>query len=511
MTYPRPQLRRRLWQSLDGEWTLNGAPCTVPACRTEETLIYEKRFSYTFDAPRAMLHFMAVDQIAKVYLNGVFLGEHIGGYLPFSFDVSSTILRGENLLRVEVTDTLDHTYPYGKQRIDRGGMWYTPVSGIWQSVWIEPLPARYISDVRITPDLAGVNLEVRITDGTETTVRRTRIDVEDPEPWTPAHPKLYTHTLSVGDDEAEIYYALRTVDIREIDGIRRVCLNGEPIFLHGVLDQGYFGDGLFIPPEPEEYERDILRMKELGFNLLRKHIKIEPESFYYACDRLGMLVMQDMVNSGDYSFFRDTVLGTLGLPLSDRVERLDARKTFFIAHSRETVEHLYNHPAVIAYTIFNEGWGQFNSDERYNELKSLDPTRLYDSTSGWFRQKESDFDSLHIYFRLKKLAPKTRPLFISECGGYSLNLNGRGKTYGYGSCASKHELTEKIAKLYDTMILPAVKNGCCGCIYTQLSDIEDEINGLYSSDHSECKVEKDAMRAIAERLNNALRTALRHE
>ncbi len=503
MNYPRPQMKRSQWQSLDGEWLINGKLGIVPACRSEETLLYEKNFSYNKLSERVLLHFGAADQIAKIYLNGTFLGEHTGGYLPFTFDITDNLTM-ENTLRVEVTDTLDHTYPYGKQRKDRGGMWYTPVSGLWKSVWLESVPETYISDIKITPDLTGADLEisVRFPDGIKTEFER--IDIDSPELWTPDNPKLYTRTVKRGKDEVEIYFALRTVEVRKIGGVNRVCLNGKPVFLHGVLDQGYFEDGVFTPHDISEYEKDVRRMKELGINLIRKHIKIEPEEFYYACDRLGMLVMQDMVNSGDYSFFRDTVLGTLNLPLSDRKKKTNRRMDFFIAHSVETVKTLYNHPSIIAYTIFNEGWGQFNSDMMYDRLKALDPTRLYDSTSGWFAQRKSDFDSEHIYFRLKKLKPKTRPLFVTECGGYSYNLNGQNKVYGYGKCASSEELTARIEKLYRKVIIPAIPEGCCGCVYTQLSDIEDEINGLYSYDRKTCKVSKERMRTIADALNNSL-------
>ena len=503
MNYPRPQMKRPEWQSLDGEWTVNGTPGTVPACRSEEKLIYEKEFTYIKKDDRALLHFGAADQIAEVWLNGKYLGKHVGGYLPFTFEITDT-MGEENLLRVEVTDTLDHTYPYGKQRRDRGGMWYTPVSGLWKSVWLESVPETYISDVKITPDLKGVTLEITTDSPTGEKTETERLDVEAPEPWTPEHPKLYTHTLKRGRDEVEIYFALRTVEIKEINGVNRVLLNGKPVFLHGVLDQGYFQDGIFTPRDMDEYERDVLRMKELGLNLIRKHIKVEPEEFYYACDRLGMLVMQDMVNSGDYKFFRDTVLGTVGLPLSDRKRAWDERMGFFFDHSAETVRLLRNHPCIIAYTIFNEGWGQFDSDRIYDRLKALDPTRLFDSTSGWFARKKSDFDSEHIYFRLKKLRPKKRPLLVSECGGYSYNLSGQNATYGYGKCASREELTERIERLYSEMILPAIGSGCCGCIYTQLSDVEDEINGLYSYDRKVCKVDKERMRTVAARLMREL-------
>jgi len=487
MNYPRPQLKRKDWQSLDGEWICNGKVIQVPSCQDAEFLVYEKTFKFTKSKDVTLLHFGAADQIAKVYLNNQYLGEHIGGYLPYKFDISKIVINGDNTLKVIVGDNLDHTYPYGKQRKDRGGMWYTPISGLWQSVWIEQLPKRYIEDIKISPDLQGVNLEIFIAEDGQLTKRAERISIDKPILWTPENPKIYTQVISEGEDEVEIYFALRTIDIRNINGINRVCLNGKPVFLHGVLDQGYFNPGLFCPTQSDAYEKDVRFVKDLGFNMIRKHIKVEPEEFYYQCDVQGILVVQDMVNSGDYNFLRDTVLGTLGIRLNDKKQK-DARMDYFISHARETISHLYNHPSVVAYTIFNEGWGQFNSDELYDELKTLDSSRLYDSTSGWFAQEKSDFDSEHIYFRLKKLKPKTRPLFISECGGYSLNLNEQSKSYGYGKCKDKEELTERIVELYEKMIIPSISKGCCGCVYTQLSDIEDEINGLISYDRKEVKV-----------------------
>ena len=544
--YPRPQMRRKNWQSLCGEWMLQGGElagggiCTVPSCRTEEELFYQTSFDFVRTDDVVLLHFEAADQIADVKLNGMDIGIHEGGYLPFEFDISDTVVDGVNVLEVHVVDRLDHLYPYGKQKKDRGGMWYTPMSGLWQSVWIEQVPRDYIRGVRITPDLKGATIEVEChcearirllqendaagqddaqgavqSFGAWTAGRQIfRIEPRDPHLWTPDDPFLYTAVITAGRDEVEVYFALRTIDIRSIGGVNRVCLNGQPVFLHGVLDQGYFSPGLMLPEDPEEYSRDILRMKELGFNLLRKHIKIEPEEFYYQCDRLGMLVMQDMVNSGEYSFFRDTILPTIGVNRSDSTALRGPREKYFIEHCEKTVAQLYDHPCIVAWTIFNEGWGQFDSDCFYGMFKAWDGTRLVDSTSGWFAQKDSDFDSRHIYFRtpaIKEGGKGGRPLFISECGGYSLEAGGHGKpgplnpgpagkSYGYGKCRDSKELTARIVALYEKMIIPAIPLGCCGCIYTQLSDIEDEINGLYTYDRSVCKVEKERLAALAEKL-----------
>ena len=252
----------------------------------------------------------------------------------------------------------------------------------------------------------------------------------------------------------------------------------------------------------------FLLMKELGFNLLRKHIKIEPEYFYYACDKLGMLVMQDMVNNGSYSFVRDTLLPTIGIKRNDRrLNKSERGRQIFKEHTKGTIEHLYNHPSIIAYTIFNEGWGQFNSDEMYDYVKELDNTRLVDSTSGWFAQTKNDFDSEHIYFRLKKLKVKDRPLFVTECGGYKFldkeHFFGK-KEYGYGTCNDKTDLTNRIKTMYEKMIIPYIKDGVCGCIYTQLSDVEGEINGLYTYDRVVCKVDKEQMIDVADRIGKQI-------
>lgn len=545
--YPRPQMKRDNFMILDRDWKLNGQDILVPFApeaklsgykgKIDKNLVYEKYFTLPNGLlkDRFLLHFGAVDQIAEVWLNDKYIGTHEGGYLPFSFDITETLNNGgENYLKVEVYDDLSADYPYGKQTKKRGGMWYTPVSGIWQNVWIENVPDNYIKKVTLTPDLESVHIALdaktegfkviltlhtgeivkREFSGNEGSLKLAKMVLEDgsiykPSLWTPKNPYLYKMEIVTPEDKVETYFALRTIEIKELNGVQRVLLNGKPIFLHGVLDQGYFCDGLFLPANEEEYERDILRMKELGYNMLRKHIKIEPEYFYYACDKLGMLVVQDMVNSGKYDFIGATAFPTIGLKRKkDTTGITGKRKEFFVKHMKETISHLYNHPCIVAYTIFNEGWGQFESDKMYDMVKEWDSTRLIDSTSGWFWQEKSDFDSEHIYFKVVKLQPGIRPLFVSECGGYSMAVKdhyySKYASYGYGACGTKEELTKEIVHMYEEMIISVIEKGACGCVYTQLSDVEDEINGLYTYDRKVCKVDAAAMKEVADKIKQKM-------
>ncbi|MBQ8537026.1 MAG: glycoside hydrolase family 2 [Clostridia bacterium] len=541
--YPRPQLRRESYYPLKEGWTLNGQPIRLPF-PPESTLSgwqgpvpEEMDYETAFTLPqgflpkgfRLILHVGAADQIAQVTLNGHAIIRHEGGYLPVCADVTDFLLP-EKELELHCTDALDHTYPYGKQTKKRGGMWYTPVSGIWQPVWLEAVPEKAIASLRITPDLKGITLKVEapgtcqglIRFGEETLpippfdpAQPLRIDLPEAmrHLWSPDAPHLYDLELTCGQDHISSYFALRTVSIApDKKGVQRLCLNGKPIFLNGVLDQGYFPDGIFLPEDPLDFERDILRMKNLGFNLLRKHIKVEPEIFYHACDRLGMLVMQDMVNNGGYNFILDTALPTIGVLRRPHLPAAPQRKAIFESHSLGILNHLHNHPCVIAYTIFNEGWGQFEADRLYRALKKADPTRIYDTASGWFIPRETDVDSVHVYFRNKRLKPKKRPLLLSECGGYTRAIPGHlfntAKQYGYGKAETAGQLTDKFCQMYDEMVLPAIPQGLCGVVYTQLSDVEDEINGLYTYDRQVCKVDKAKLcqclqRAVKE-LNDAV-------
>lgn len=534
--YPRPQFVRDSFYNLNGIWKVSGQEVLVPFClqsaksgfagKVPEKITYEKHFRLPEDFAKnqVFLHFGAVDQIAEVTMNGIYLGRHEGGYLPFSFDVTDAInLVGENVLCVDVTDSLSHLYPYGKQKKRRGGMWYTPVSGIWQSVWMESVSENYVKGVKVTPDLKGINLKVdteaaeyRVTiscdyndyiyeNTFENKGKAFRIDIDDPQLWTCEQPTLYTMRIQTHSDEIKIYFALRTVTIENVNGVNRICLNNYPIFLNGVLDQGYYCDGIFTPSNEEEYTRDILRMKHLGYNILRKHIKIEPEYFYYQCDKLGMLVLQDMVNNGHYSFFWDTVMPTFCSKKASDTLRIRSwkRKKIFVSHMKDTVKHLYNHPCIVGYTIFNEGWGQFDSDRIYDAVKKLDETRFIDSTSGWFKQKKSDVDSEHVYFKNIELKPEERPMLLSECGGFQYTVKGHvfsNRIYGYGGCGSGEEVLTKISEMYEQMVIPAMNQGLCGCIYTQLSDVEDEVNGLYTYDRKACKIDAAKMRELNQNL-----------
>jgi len=534
-SYPRPQLRREGYVNLNGTWKLQGQDIQVPFVpqsrlskykgNVTECMTYERTFTIPkeWDKPGILLHFGAVDEVAKVYVNDTYVGKHEGGYLPFCFDITEYVNReSDNTLKVETEDYLTRNYPYGKQCKKRGGMWYTPISGIWQTVWMENVPEKYIEKIKITPALDSVEIIIESkSTGFIATVSDKEgvvaehifsentgvIPVDNPINWTPENPYLYDVKIKTEEDEVESYFALRTVEVKAVNGIQRICLNNKPIFMHGVLDQGYFEDGIYLPEDEKEFEKDILRMKELGFNMLRKHIKIEPEQFYYNCDRLGMLVLQDMVNNGGYSYIFDTVLPTFGFKKKNDCKGLHKekeRKAIFEKHMVDTLYDLYNHPCIIGYTIFNEGWGQFESDRMYDIAKEIDATRFYDSTSGWFAQKKSDVDSEHIYFRAVELKAKERPMFLSECGGFSYLVEGhvfnKDKSYGYGACKSVEELTDRIVDMYKVMVLPGIQGGVCGCVYTQVSDVEDEINGMYTYDREVCKVNKEKMQQLAEKI-----------
>ena len=536
-TYPRPLMRRADWLCLNGTWTFEfGSTRTeilVPFCPESllsgiaeapavgQEMTYRRHFTVpgSWSGKRVLLHFGAVMREAKVVLNGQQLCRHENGYLPFSLDITDDLHPGENELCVCVINDLDPRYSWGKQSVKRGGMWYTPCSGIWQTVWLEPVPKGYIENLHIETGSDSVSIRAEgVSDGTvilqgdEYPLHGGTASISVPKPhlWTPDDPHLYSFTLTAGEDRVESYFALRTLSTETVGGIPRLCLNGKPTFFNGLLDQGYWSDGLYTPATPAAYEKDILAMKALGFNTLRKHIKIEPEQFYYDCDRLGMIVFQDMVNNGEYVYFRDTVLPTVQLKKrSDRrLHRDEETRRNFLTAMEETVQQLKNHPCICLWTIFNEGWGQFCSDDAYRKLKALDPGRFVDSTSGWFQQKLSDVDSQHIYFgRLKPGRQRQLPQLLSEFGGYVWKLPehsfNTGKTYGYRIFKSREDFIRGLRGLYSSLISLA-EQGLCGAIYTQVSDVEDETNGLFTFDRAVLKARPEELEDLAAALQAAV-------
>ena len=542
--YPRPRMRRESYLNLNGQWDfgllLEGydRKIQVPFCPESvlsgvnahfpegKDLAYRRFVTLPegFCKGRLLLHIGAADQRARVYVNGMTAGEH-EGLGSFCVDVTENWKQGENEIVIVCRDDLaDQSFPYGKQTAKRGGMWYTPVSGIWQTVWMESVPEQYIEKLNVENRGYSVTIStVPALDGTvsvkelgEFALKNGSVTItpEKPNLWSPETPYLYEFTVETERDRVESYFAIRSLEIKKIGVYPRLCLNGSPYFFHGVLDQGYWPEGIYTPAVPECYADDILAMKRLGFNTLRKHIKIEAEEFYYQCDRLGMIVFQDMVNNSDYNFLRDTALPTVLSGYQKRPDKKlhpdETHRRRFLEGMEATVEQLKNHPCICYWTIFNEGWGQFDADAVYQQFRKLDDTRFIDATSGWFRQSRSDMDSRHVYFRKVDLkGDGETPLILSEFGGKTLRLEGHvfnpDKTYGYGGCKTKEALNNALVKLYMDEVLPCVKKGLCGGIYTQLSDVEDEINGLVTYDRKCIKLDADQMLPVAAALQAAIR------
>ncbi|MBO5879372.1 MAG: glycoside hydrolase family 2 [Clostridia bacterium] len=532
--YPRPQLVRNSFICLNGFWdfciskkkeipTVYNEKILVPFPPESELsqinrnigksdVLYYRRFFTVpedFIQKKLLLHFGAVDRETRVFVNGKSVLTSDCGYIPFSADITDYITDGENELILEVTDGSSTLYPYGKQRKKRGGMWYTNVSGIWQTVWLESVPEGHIESIKITPTKSDVTIFVKTNskykkitlldsnEELEFSSESIKITPKNPINWTPENPYLYRFKVQTETDSVESYFALREISILKIGGVPRICLNGKPYLFNGLLDQGYFPDGLFLPATPEGYENDIFLAKSLGFNTLRKHIKIEPQIFYYLCDKLGIAVFQDMVNNGTYSFIRDTALPTVFMKrLPDkRLHKNKESRRAFIDCMKKTAELLYNSPSVVYYTVFNEGWGQFCADEAYDLLKSIDGTRIIDATSGWFWQHKSDVDSYHVYFKKPRIsAASERPFVLSEFGGYSHRVSGHlfgEKNYGYRTFKNREEFENAVLDLYEDGVLKLVENGISALIYTQISDIEDETNGFITYDRKVVKVDAE--------------------
>jgi hypothetical protein len=565
--YPRPQLAREQWTNLNGRWDYAITPTSeqpatwdgeivVPfspeaplsgvrrQLKPDEWLWYRRRIDPPAAAPggRVLLHFGAVDQTCTVFLDGNEVGAHTGGYLPFTVDV--TAARPGSVLEVRVRDLSETSlHARGKQRLDRGGIWYTAQSGIWQTVWLESVPRAYVDSLLVVPHLQEGIFEVTVVSASsaEATVvvragqnevgrasafanQATSIALSEVHPWSPEDPFLYDVDVVLGTgDDADVvssYAALRSFGVgNDADGHPRLLLNGEPYQHVGVLDQGYWPDGLMTAPSDAALVHDIETMKACGFNTLRKHVKVEALRWYAHCDRIGMLVWQDMVNGGGR--YRSVVMhrgprrSRLQKPwLPDRLHepfgRSDAAgRHQFLEELRETIRLLHNVVSIAVWVPFNEGWGQFDANAVACEVTRLDPTRQVNHASGWIDQGGGDIRALHCYgipFRVPLRGPgwlrRRRVLALDEYGGYTLRVRGHlwrpKRSFGYRAYKTPEALLAGFEALHRDEIAPAVARGLAATVYTQLSDVEVEINGLMTWDREVLKIPADRIRAALE-------------
>ena len=570
--YPRPAMRRDSCEILNGPWQyaitqtaeypaawqgsiLVPYSPEAPASGVGRTLQPGQWLHYhrLFAPPageggRVLLHFGAVDYACAVQVNGHLAGGHRGGYWPFTLDITDLLNgTGRNSLWVAVQDPTGHgTQARGKQTLKPGGMFYPAQSGIWQTVWLERVPDNYIQTLTVTPDYdartvtvrvhtakpgGAVNLWAMVRAGGVTIAEDWGSDEADQDgevtlniseehffPWSPDTPFLYDLTVGTnqgeeaGLDTVHSYFALRKWSCApDAHGVLRFCLNDKPILLNGLLDQGYWPEGLYTPPSDAAVERELSEVKALGFNLLRKHAKIEPQRWYYHCDRLGLIVWQDIVNGGSaYNLWFVTYLTNVLQPLLRRFP--DGKAAYSLlsrakpagreeyAHElADTVQALRCHPCIACWVPFNEGWGQFDAGKAVQALRALDGTRLVDEASGWFDQGGGDVHSLHNYFYPLRIRPQKRTVALSEYGGIAWPMPGHEpphKTYGYGTAKDRQELTARYKKLQLKTVLPQLEKGLSALVYTQLTDVEDEVNGLFTYDRAAVKPDANAVRSV---------------
>ncbi|TGM63253.1 glycoside hydrolase family 2 [Leptospira meyeri] len=552
--YPRPQLERDSYINLNGEWDLTHiksdrkskieykinvpfSPESIASgignfiLQPNEELVYKRNFEIPSDFVKdiTLLHFGAVDYSCICFINGKEVGSHRGGFLPFQFDVTQWIQIGKNEIQLIVTDPTDTGHQArGKQKLKRGGIWYTPQSGIWQTVWVESVSKDYIKDIKITPNIDTKTVEINVTtdstntiiqifDGNkiigESSLKNANIEIPNMELWSPENPKLYEVLIKSPGDTVKSYFGMRKFSIGFDGKFKRLFLNNKPYFHNGLLDQGYWFEGLLTPPNDEEMIKEIKLMKDMGFNMLRKHIKIEPLRWYYHCDRLGILVWQDFVcGGGAYETWKVAYLPFIGWKTKDTkykfLNRTDeAGRKEFISEIDKTVHLLKNTVSLSVWVLFNEGWGQFDSIQLTEKLKKLDDTRTIDSVSGWYDQgqESSDLKSLHLYYqKLKVPKNEKRVIVLSEFGGYSLKTEGHvfdeNKLFGYKILPDKQSLETEYKKLIESELIPLIDQGLSAAIYTQVSDVEEEINGIVTYDRKVIKFDIDFMKKLNAKL-----------
>ncbi|KAI3322374.1 glycoside hydrolase family 2 protein [Xylariaceae sp. AK1471] len=555
--YPRPQLQRSRWQSLNGIWQYGegssqagnpkGSDVLVPSCiesalsgvmKSSQNLWYARDFKVSKDLSkgkdnRILINFEAVDYQATVYVNDKLAGNNTGGYWRFSFDITDLVKDGTNTLRVDVFDPTDangYNIPIGKQTLNPSHIFYTPCSGIWQSVWLESVPTQHVTQLNIAADMNGlVNVTVITSKSSKDTVKVTVTDdsgkdvgsargkaneaftfkVRSPSLWSPDSPTLYNLTVTVGDDEVTSYTGFRTISSGEINGIKRPLINGEFFFQFGTLDQGFWPDGIYLPPNYEAMVFDLKQLKDLGFNMLRKHIKVENDLFYRACDELGVMLIQDMPS-----------MPANRLPNADQQKEWERQLSILIEQHK-------NYPSIYTWIIYNEGWAQIT--EYYPEayltprIKSMDPTRLVDSTSGWIDHGFGDWHDNHHYanpqcgtpfYSLASTPYDSKRIAIQgEFGGIGQNvsadhlwkvqaaINTINQTYEIDQTieAWNYRGHLLLSELRDQVEMYA----CSAAIWTQTTDVEGEVNGLLTYDRRVLRPDVKQWKADIQALKDA--------
>ncbi len=564
--YPRPQKKRNSYINLNGEWdyafsrsknfteSFDGkiivpyspeSPLSKVSrqLKKDEFLHLRKTFTLpdNFNRGRVFLNVGACDQVCEVFLNGKFLYKNNDGYTSFTVELTN-VQNCENVLYLIVTDDSDSdVYGRGKQKYKRGGIWYTAISGIWQTCFLESTPNVYVKDFKYYIDFDNKKLSVNVDiegdgkdeksayvsiirdDGSvieaKTADKKAVLDVSGLTPWSPENPQLYIVKLKCGEDEVESYFGLRKFSKTLINGKLYFAINDKPVFLNGLLDQGYYGDGIYTPAKNKDLYDELFALKSMGFNMLRKHIKKESMLWYYYCDVLGIVVFQDMINGGGkYSPVKIALGAFINLRINDSDYKSVKRdnplsRKQYVYEANRLIDQLFNVTSLFLWTPFNEGWGQFDAYENWVEFAKKDPTRLYDHASGWQDKGGGDVNSKHIYFKkINAVGDGKRVLAVTEFGGYSLYVKGHvnsNKKFGYRSFNSQKALENAYAKLYKNEIIPCIrKQGLSSCCYTQVSDVEDEINGLYTYDRV-LKVDADFIKSVNEEVYKAFEKSVK--
>jgi beta-galactosidase/beta-glucuronidase len=568
--YPRPQMQRDNWQNLNGLWDFVVLPkkskvpehfagkILVPfpiesalsgvrqALKPDQKLWYHRKFEIEEDwtGKCVILNFGAVDWETEVYINKIKIGIHRGGYCSFSLDITQALKAGTNYLLISAWDPSDKgKQEHGKQVLKPGFIWYTAVSGIWQTVWLEVVSREHIERIEMVPDIdkgilnlavqcsneqqnykiyASITLEgIPIKQVEFPANKLYQVDMPDFQLWSPESPVLYDLEISLVEDlqlvdQVKSYFGMRKFSLGEdSNGTRRLCLNNQPYFMIGPLDQGYWPDGLYTPPTDDAMRSEIAFLKSAGFNLIRKHVKVEPARYYYYCDRVGMIVWQDMPNGGitpgaPWFAFQNSSSRRKDDRFYCRLGRCSpGKRQQFEDELKEMIETLKNVVSIGAWVPFNEGWGQFDANRIYRWLKEYDPSRIIDHASGWFDQKTGDAKSHHIYFKNFAEIPNEihRATVLSEYGGYQMVVKGHTwidrQLPVYRGFTNSQKLRHAYEQLTVDQLLPWVKRGLSAAIYTQTTDVEAEVNGFLTYDREVIKIPVEVLAKLNFELINS--------